>query len=76
MYFNFFRYCGILDPSWAELHHFANFLNVQLDDCEKSVFWDNSLVGDKLKGFKKFLVCSMIEMSRVRSYFNIIILMS
>ena len=69
MYFTFFRYCGIHDPSWAELHHFANFLNVQLDDWEKSVFWDNSLVGDKLKGFKTFVVRFMIEMSRVRFIF-------
>ncbi|XP_046860850.1 E3 ubiquitin-protein ligase rnf213-alpha-like [Xenia sp. Carnegie-2017] len=58
------QYCGIHDPSWAELHHFANFLNVQLDDCEKSVFCDNSLVEDRLKGFKTFVVRFMIKMSR------------
>ncbi|XP_046860852.1 E3 ubiquitin-protein ligase rnf213-alpha-like [Xenia sp. Carnegie-2017] len=48
------QYCGIRDPSWAELHHFANFLNVQLRDCEKSL----------LQGFKTFVVRFMIKMSR------------
>ncbi|CAI9613498.1 unnamed protein product, partial [Staurois parvus] len=31
-------YCGIVDPSWSELRNFAWFLNLQLRDCEASVF--------------------------------------
>ncbi|XP_046861644.1 E3 ubiquitin-protein ligase rnf213-alpha-like [Xenia sp. Carnegie-2017] len=58
------QYCGIRDPSWAEIHHFVNFLNVQLRDCEKSVFCHTKLVGDVLQGFKTFVVCFMIQMSR------------
>ena len=61
----FFRYCGIRDPSWAELYHFVNFLNVQLRDCEESVFCDPMLVGDLLQGFRTFTVRFMIQMSRV-----------
>ncbi|XP_028416584.1 E3 ubiquitin-protein ligase rnf213-alpha-like [Dendronephthya gigantea] len=58
------KYCGIRDPSWAELHHFVNFLNVQLRDCEESVFCNAKLAGDLLQGFKTFVVRFMIEMSR------------
>ena len=60
-----FRYCGIRDPSWAELYHFVNFLNIQLRDCEKSVFCNPALVGDLLQGFRTFAVRFMIQMSRV-----------
>ncbi|XP_046861659.1 E3 ubiquitin-protein ligase RNF213-like [Xenia sp. Carnegie-2017] len=56
--------CGISDPSWTELHHFVNFLNVQLRDCEKSVFCNAKLVRDVLQGFKTFVVRFMIQMSR------------
>ena len=66
-----FRYCGIRDPSWAELYHFVNFLNVQLRDCEESVFCNPLLVGDLLQGFRTFAVRFMIQMSRVS--FSIII---
>ncbi|XP_056144422.1 E3 ubiquitin-protein ligase rnf213-alpha [Lampris incognitus] len=57
-------YCGVMDPSWAELRNFAWFLNLQLKDCETSVFCDASLVGDTLKGFKKFVVDFMILMAK------------
>ena len=65
-----FRYCGIHDPSWAELHHFVNFLNIQLRDCEESVFCKPALVGDLLQGFRTFVVRFMIQMSRVSFYFH------
>lgn len=59
-----FVYCGIIDPSWAELRNFAWFLNLQLQDCEKSVFCDFSFVGDTLLGFKNFVVEFMILMAK------------
>ena len=65
MYFWHFpyRYCGILEPSWAELRHFVHFLNVQLQDCDRSAFCDPVFAKD-LPGFKQFVVKSMIQMSR------------
>ncbi|XP_047442557.1 E3 ubiquitin-protein ligase rnf213-alpha isoform X2 [Mugil cephalus] len=57
-------YCGIIDPSWAELHNFVWFLNLQLKDCESSVFCQFELVGDILNGFKNFVVEFMILMSK------------
>ncbi|ROL47362.1 E3 ubiquitin-protein ligase rnf213-alpha [Anabarilius grahami] len=59
-----FIYCGIIDPSWAELRNFAWFLNLQLKDCEDSVFCDVAFVGDILFGFKKFVVDFMILMAK------------
>ncbi|XP_016375895.1 E3 ubiquitin-protein ligase rnf213-alpha-like, partial [Sinocyclocheilus rhinocerous] len=59
-----FVYCGIVDPSWAELRNFAWFLNLQLRDCENSVFCDVSVTGDILFGFKKFVVDFMILMAK------------
>ncbi|RXN38155.1 E3 ubiquitin-protein ligase RNF213-alpha-like protein [Labeo rohita] len=59
-----FVYCGIVDPSWAELRNFAWFLNLQLKDCENSVFCDVSITGDILLGFKKFVVDFMILMAK------------
>ncbi|NWR35850.1 RN213 ligase, partial [Tachuris rubrigastra] len=44
-------YCGIMDPSWAELHNFTCFLNIQLRDCEASVFCNPDFVQDTLRGF-------------------------
>ncbi|XP_061703162.1 E3 ubiquitin-protein ligase rnf213-alpha isoform X2 [Syngnathoides biaculeatus] len=55
---------GNLDPSWAELRNFTWFLNLQLIDCETSVFCDYNLTGDILNGFKKFVVGFMIIMAR------------
>ena len=41
------------------------FLNVQLSDCESSIFCNEAIVGDVLQGFKQFVVKFMIRMSRV-----------
>ncbi|XP_035771851.1 E3 ubiquitin-protein ligase rnf213-alpha-like [Neolamprologus brichardi] len=57
-------YCGITDPSWAELRNFVWFLNLQLKDCENSDFCKFELVGDTLCGFKNFVVEFMILMSK------------
>ncbi|KAE8283229.1 E3 ubiquitin-protein ligase rnf213-alpha [Larimichthys crocea] len=57
-------YCGIMDPSWAELRNFAWFLNLQLQDCETSVFCDATFIGDTLGGFKTFVVDFMILMAK------------
>ena len=62
---SFFRNCGIEDPSWAELRHFVNFLNSQLQSCEDSTFCNMEHVGDTLEGFRSFVVHFMILMSRV-----------
>lgn len=56
--------CGMQDPSWAELKNFASFLNVELKDCEKSVFCDPHFLGNQLPGFKNFIVKFMILMAR------------
>uniref|UniRef100_A0AAY5KR03 RING-type E3 ubiquitin transferase n=1 Tax=Esox lucius TaxID=8010 RepID=A0AAY5KR03_ESOLU len=59
-----FIYCGIIDPSWAELRNFAWFLNLQLLDCETSVFCNFEFVGDTLRGFRNFVVDFMILMAK------------
>ena len=69
-----YRYCGIQDPSWSEIHHFAKFLDLQLECCEKSVFCDETLVGDVMSGLKGFVVKFMIMMSIVSSY-NVLVLL-
>ncbi|XP_077980164.1 E3 ubiquitin-protein ligase rnf213-alpha-like [Glandiceps talaboti] len=59
------RFCGIEDPSWAELRHFVWFLHEQLQDCEHSVFCNSSLLEDaSLNGFLNFVVKFMIQMSK------------
>ncbi|XP_068007364.1 E3 ubiquitin-protein ligase RNF213 isoform X3 [Melanerpes formicivorus] len=60
----FLLHCGITDPSWSELRNFAWFLNVQLRDCEASVFCNPDFVEDTLQGFKNFVVTFMILMAR------------
>ncbi|KAK7939806.1 hypothetical protein WMY93_003132 [Mugilogobius chulae] len=57
-------HCGIMNPSWAELRNFAWFLNLQLKDCETSVFCDAEFIGDTLVGFKRFVVDFMILMAK------------
>lgn len=57
-------HCGVVDPSWAELHNFARFLNYQLRDCENSSFCDLQATGDTLRGFKDFVVSFMVLMAR------------
>ena len=54
----------MLDPSWSELHNFANFLNVQLKDCEQS-YYCMDIFADDLPGFLTFVVKFMIRMSKV-----------
>ncbi|XP_019133291.1 E3 ubiquitin-protein ligase rnf213-beta isoform X3 [Larimichthys crocea] len=61
---HFLLYCGMQDPSWAELKNFSWFLNVQLKDCENSVFCDPDFLADQLPGFKGFIVKFMILMAR------------
>ncbi|XP_056627258.1 E3 ubiquitin-protein ligase rnf213-beta-like isoform X2 [Triplophysa dalaica] len=56
--------CGLKDPSWAELKHFTWFLNLQLKDCENSLFCDPDFLADNLSGFKDFIVKFMIHMAR------------
>ncbi|XP_056361664.1 E3 ubiquitin-protein ligase RNF213 [Oenanthe melanoleuca] len=60
----FLLHCGVMDPSWAELRNFSCFLNVQLRDCEASVFCNPDFVQDTLRGFKNFVVGFMILMAR------------
>ncbi|ESO94720.1 hypothetical protein LOTGIDRAFT_232244 [Lottia gigantea] len=57
------RHCGIEDPSWAEIHHFALFLNTQLKDWETSTFC-GGYVAEDFPGFAKFVLLFSIEMSR------------
>ena len=62
-----YRYCGVRNPSWGELYNFVKFLNIQLYDCEESVYCNEAIpvVCDVLQGFKQFVVKFMISMSRV-----------
>ncbi|XP_029311958.1 LOW QUALITY PROTEIN: E3 ubiquitin-protein ligase rnf213-beta [Cottoperca gobio] len=61
---HFLSNCGMQDPSWAELKNFSWFLNVQLKDCENSIFCDPDFLADQLPGFKGFIVKFMILMAR------------
>ena len=60
--------CGVKDPSWLEIQHFVNFLDVQLQSCEDSVFMKNEFVGDVMSGIQSFVVKFMIRMSKVSDY--------
>eukprot|EP00731_Ephydatia_muelleri_P002838 Em0001g2838a len=60
----YMQHCGLRDPSWSELGHFVNFLAAQLDACTNSIFCDENMVGDTLRGMKDFVVKFMIRMSR------------
>ncbi|KAL1264673.1 hypothetical protein QQF64_005028, partial [Cirrhinus molitorella] len=55
---------GLKDPSWAELKHFTWFLNLQLKDCENTLFCDPDFLAENLSGFKDFIVKFMIHMAR------------
>ncbi|NWR66304.1 RN213 ligase, partial [Bucorvus abyssinicus] len=48
---HFLLHCGVIDPSWSELRNFTWFLNIQLRDCEYSVFCNPDFVQDTLQGF-------------------------
>jgi len=65
--FNQLRNCKIRDPSWSELRHFVNFLNVQLLSCEQSIFCSEFVAPD-LPGFLNFVVQFMMQMSKVCSF--------
>ncbi|XP_071951998.1 E3 ubiquitin-protein ligase rnf213-alpha-like [Antedon mediterranea] len=59
------RHCGLPDPSWSELCHFACFLEKQLEACEHSSFCDPAMLADTgLDGFKTFVVKFMLQMSK------------
>ena len=59
------KYCSIDKPSWSVLKHFISFLNNQLVACERNIYCNIMVTVDKSwKGFKTFLVESMILMSR------------
>ena len=51
-------------PSWREIKHFVEFLSIQLQSCEESVYCNEALVGDVLAGLKSFVVKFMIRMSK------------
>ena len=59
------RKCGIPDPSWSELNHFVEFLDLQLGSSEYSIFCNEDIIGDVMSGFKSFVVKFMIRMSMV-----------
>ena len=61
--------CGIDNPTWAEIHHFIKFLDIQLESSEKSVFCNQAFVRDVLSGMKGFVVKFMIRMSQVLACF-------
>ena len=57
--------CGVIDPSWAELSHFAHFLSIQLKDCQECIFCIPELLADTgLQGFKSFVVRFMVQMAK------------
>ncbi|KAF3854020.1 hypothetical protein F7725_014708 [Dissostichus mawsoni] len=60
----FLSNCGMQDPSWAELNNFSWFLNVQLKDCENSIFCNPDFLAEQLPGFKGFVVKFMIRMAK------------
>uniref|UniRef100_A0A1X7TWB5 RZ-type domain-containing protein n=1 Tax=Amphimedon queenslandica TaxID=400682 RepID=A0A1X7TWB5_AMPQE len=60
----FLKYCGVKNPSWSELKHFIDFLNTQLQSCEKSIFTNEDFVRDVMSGLKTFVVKFMIRMSK------------
>ncbi|PVD28712.1 hypothetical protein C0Q70_11306 [Pomacea canaliculata] len=57
------RHCGVLNPSWSELHHFVQFLNKQLQDFENSVYCSMATSHD-LPGFSLFVLRFLIQMSK------------
>ncbi|XP_071956942.1 E3 ubiquitin-protein ligase rnf213-alpha-like [Antedon mediterranea] len=59
------RHCGLCNPSWSELCHFARFLEKQLEACESSSFCDPVMLADTgLNGFRTFVVKFMLQMSK------------
>ena len=58
------HYCPVEAPTWAEISHFASFLNVQLETTERSVFCNSAVVGDELRGFKNVVVDFNLTMAQ------------
>ena len=60
------HFCPVEAPTWAELSHFASFLNVQLETTERSVFCNSAVVGEDsgLRGFKGVMVDFNLNMSQ------------
>ena len=58
------HYCPVEAPTWAELSHFASFLNVQLETTERSVFCNSAVVGEELRGFKNVVVDFNLTMAQ------------
>ena len=59
------KFCPLKsNPSWAELVHFASFLNAQLEISERSIFCDINIMGEDLPGIKSFVVRFLIQMSK------------
>ncbi|ELT95387.1 hypothetical protein CAPTEDRAFT_208661 [Capitella teleta] len=57
------QFCGLRDPSWAELYFFASFLHEQLKLYENCVFCSAELADD-LPGFQEFVLKFLIQMSK------------
>nr|XP_039248269.1 E3 ubiquitin-protein ligase rnf213-alpha-like isoform X1 [Styela clava] len=61
-------YCGITDPSWAQIKHFASFLNLQLGYCETSEFCkmsvDSKTFDVPFRGLKSLAIRFMIKMAQ------------
>ncbi|XP_052238404.1 E3 ubiquitin-protein ligase rnf213-alpha-like [Dreissena polymorpha] len=55
--------CGVIDPSWSELHHFVMFLNTQLVEFEQNHFVSAEVAGD-LPGFATFVLRFLLQMSK------------
>ncbi len=62
------------DPSWSEVRHFVNFLDLQLKSCQESVYTRPEIVEDVLSGLKAFVVKFMIRMSTVSSLVDCMII--
>ena len=60
--------CGVKHPSWSELRHFVQFLDLQLHSCEVSVFCKDDFIRDVMAGLKTFVVKFMVRMSKVNSH--------
>uniref|UniRef100_UPI00193A976F E3 ubiquitin-protein ligase rnf213-alpha-like n=1 Tax=Styela clava TaxID=7725 RepID=UPI00193A976F len=56
------KHCSIDNPSWAQVQHFAAFLDLQFRNCENSIFCMKHV--SDLDGLKLFAVKFMILMSQ------------
>ena len=69
LYHSCYSQCGVRDPSWSELRHFVQFLDLQLCSGEASVFCKDDFIKDVMAGLKTFVVKFMVRMSKVNSYY-------